>query len=66
MSTKKIESKNFDKHFFARFPLDAFDAFFQRLRRLFVLAFDNTTDNDNNAFNDTVFKNNHRKYFLPK
>ena len=38
MSTKKIESKNLDKHFFARFPLDAFDASFKDLEDcLFLL-----------------------------
>ena len=33
---------------------------------MFVLAFNNTTDNGNNPFNDTVFKNSYRKYFLPR
>ena len=62
----KIESRNLDNKAFIRFPLDAFDGFFQRVRRLLVLAFNNTTDNDNNPFNDTVFKNNHKNYFLPR
>ena len=42
------------------------DASHQGVRRLFVLAFNNTTDNDKNPINNTVFKNYHRKYFLAK
>ena len=56
----KIESKNLDNSNFKRF---AVDASFQGVRRLFVLAFDNTTDNDSNPINDTVFRNIHRKCF---
>ena len=58
----KIESKNLDNSNFKRFALDAS---FQWVRRLFVLAFNNTTDNDNNPINDTVFSNIHRKSFPP-
>ena len=57
----KIESRNSDDNNFTRFPLDTS---FQGVRRLFVLAFNNTTDNDNIPINNTGFKNNHRKYFL--
>ena len=59
----KIESKNLDNSNFKRF---AVDASFQGVRRLFVLAFNNTTDNDNNPINDTVFRNIHRKCFPPR
>ena len=59
----KIESKNLDNSNFKRFALDAS---FQGVRRLFVLAFNNTTDNDNNPINDTVFRNIHRKCFPPR
>ena len=46
-----------------RFPLVAS---FQGVNRLFVLAFDNTTlDNDNNG-PSKVKRNDHRKYFLPR
>ena len=40
----KIESKDADKNNLTRFPLDAS---FQGTNRLFVLAFNNTTENDN-------------------
>ena len=33
---------------------------------MFVFVFINSTDNDNNPINDTVFRKNHRKYFLPR
>ena len=33
---------------------------------LFALAFNNTTDNDNNLIGSTGFRNSHRKYFLPR
>ena len=59
----KIETRTLDDNSLTRFPLDPA---FQGVRRLLVLAFNNTTDNDNNPINDTVFKSNHRKYFLPK
>ena len=54
----KIETKNLDNKNLARFPLDAS---FQGVRRLFVLAFDNT---DNGA--NKVERNSHIKYFLPR
>ena len=60
--TKK-ESQNLGNINFKTFYLDAS---FQGVRRLFVLAFNNTTDKDNNPINDAVFRNNHRKYFLPR
>ena len=54
----KIESRNLDNNNLTRFPLDAS---FQGVRRLFVLAFDNT---DNGA--KKVERNSHKKYFLPR
>ena len=61
----KIKSKNSDNNNLARFPLDAS---FQGVRRLFVLAFNNTTDNvPNSPINNTnnkVERNSPRKYFL--
>ena len=54
----KIESKNVNKDYLTRFPLDAY---FQEVRRLFVLAFNNT-DGDIKK----VTKNSTRKYFLPR
>ena len=54
----KIQSRNLDNNNLTRFPLDAS---FQGVRRLFVLAFDNT---DNDAKN--VERNSHTKYFLPR
>ena len=54
----KIESRNLDNNNLTRFPLDAS---FQGVRRLFVLAFDNT---DNGA--KKVERNSHTKYFLPR
>ena len=63
----KIESKNLDDENFARFPLDAY---FQGVKRLFVLAFNNTTVNAPNDLtintNNRVLKNNPQKYFLPR
>ena len=53
----KIESRNLDNNNLTRFPLDAF---FQGVRRLFVLAFDNI---ENGA--KKVERNSHTKYFLP-
>ena len=63
----KIESKEADKNNLIRFPLDAS---FQGTNRLFVLAFNNTSENDNevpvsNSAN-RVQRDSHRKYFLPK
>ena len=59
----KMESINLDNKNPTRFPLYAS---FQGVRRLFVLAFNSTIDNDNNPINNAVFKNSHRKYFLPR
>ena len=51
----KIESRNLDNNNLTRFPLDAS---FQGVRRLFVLAFDNTEGGAKK-----VKKNSHTKYF---
>ena len=63
----KIETRNLDNNNLTRFPLDAS---FQGVRRLFVLAFNNTTVNvPNNPINNTnnrVLRNSHTKYFLPR
>ena len=63
----KIESKEADKNNLTRFPLDAS---FQGTNRLFALAFNNTTENDNEvpASNtaNRVQRDSHRKYFLPR
>ena len=63
----KIESKEADKSNLTRFFLDAS---FQGANRLFVLAFNNTTENDNEvpASNtaNRVQRESHRKYFLPR
>ena len=52
----KLESKNHDNDSLTRFPLGAS---FQGVRRLFVLAFDNTNNGDKK-----VERNSHSKYFL--
>ena len=54
----KIETRDLDNNNLTRFPLDAS---FQGVRRLFVLAFNNT---DNGAMN--VERNSHTKYFLTR
>ena len=54
----KIETRDLDNNNLTRFPLDAF---FQGVRRLFVLAFDNT-DNDPKKGE----RNSHTNYFLPR
>ena len=54
----KIKSRNLDNTNLTRFLLDAS---FQRVRRLLVLAFDNT-DNDAKKFE----RNSHRKYFFQR
>ena len=54
----KIEIKTADNINVTRFPLDAS---FQGVNRIFVLAFDNTED-DNKKFE----RDSHRKYFLPR
>ena len=53
----KVETKNSNNNNITRFPLDAF---YQRVNRLFVLAFGNTDGGDNR-----VQRNDHRKYFFP-
>ena len=48
---RKIETRNLDNNNLARFPLDAS---FQAVRELFVLAFNNTTDDvANKPINNT-------------
>ena len=63
----KIETKAADNNNVTRFPLDAS---FQGVNRLFVLAFNNTTQNlaDSPTNNTTyrVQRDRHRKYFLPR
>ena len=54
----KIETKNLANDNVKRFR---FDASFQGVNRLFVLAFENTNNGDNK-----VERNSHRKYFLPR
>ena len=68
MSTKqKIENRNLDNNNLTRFPLDAS---FQGVRRLFVLAFNNTQatipDNPINNTANRVERNSRTKYFLPR
>ena len=63
----KIETRNLYNNNLTRFPLDAS---FQGVRRLFVLAFNNTTvtvpNNPINNTNNRVLRNSHTKYFLPR
>ena len=60
----KIETKTADNNNATWFPLDAC---FQGVNRLFVLAFDNTTNNDGtDTNNNRVKRNDQRKYFLPR
>ena len=54
----KIETRDLDDNNLTRFPLDVS---FQGVRKLFVLAFDNS-----NNGTKKVERNNHRKYFLPR
>ena len=54
----EYKSKTADDDNVTRFPLDAP---FQRVNRLFVLAFDNTENG-----NKKVERDIHRKYFLPR
>ena len=42
------------------------DPSFQGANRLFDLAFNNTTNNDNTGTANRVKKDSHRKYFLPR
>ena len=58
----KIESQNLDNINFKTLLLDAF---FQGVWRLFVRAFNNTTDNDNNPINDSFSKQS-QKIFSSK
>ena len=65
-SKTKIETKEADNQNPARSYLDAS---FQGVKRLFVLAFDNTfTINAGNEVDgaNRVKRNSHRKYFLPR
>ena len=59
----KIETKNADNNNVTRFPLDTS---FQGVNRLFVLGFNDTTNNDNTDTNNRVKRNSYRKYFLPR
>ena len=63
----KIQSKNLDNNNHTRFLLDAS---FQGVKRMFLLAFNNTIVNvPNDPINNTdnrVLKNNCTKYFLPR
>ena len=63
----KTETRDLDNNNLTRFPLDAS---FQGVRRLFVLAFDNTTVNVPinliNNTNNKVLRNTYTKYFLPR
>ena len=54
----KIQTQELGNNNLKRFPLDAS---FQGVNRLFVLAFDNIDGGAN-----TVERNSHRKYFLPR
>ena len=54
----KMGPKNLDNNNLLRILLDVF---FQRVKRLFVLAFD-ITDNDDKK----VERDSHKKYFLPR
>ena len=63
----KIESKETDRNNLTRFPLHAS---FQGTNKWFVLAFNNTTENDNEVPGSNtanrVQRDRHRKYFLPR
>ena len=63
----KIQSKNLDNNNHTRFLLDAS---FQGVKKMFLLAFNNTIVNvPNDPINNTdnrVLKNNCTKYFLPR
>ena len=63
----KVETRNLDNNNLTRFHLDAS---FQGIRRLFVLAFNNTTVNvPNNPINNTnnrVVRDSHKKIFSSK
>ena len=63
----KIETRNLDNNNLTKFPLDTS---FQGVRRLFVLAFNNTTvtvpNKPINNANNRVLRNSHTKYFPPR
>ena len=63
----KIKTRNLGNNNFTRFTLDAS---FQGVRRLLVLAFNNTTVNVSsdpiNNTNSRVLRNSHTKFFLPR
>ena len=63
----KIETRNFDNDNITRF---AVDASFQGVNRLFILPFNNTTENvAGNPIKNTangVQRDSHRKYFFPR
>ena len=63
----KRKTRNLVNNNLTRFPLDAS---FQGVRRLFVLAFNNTTvtvpNNSINNTNNRVLGNSHKKYFFPR
>ena len=64
---RNIETRNLGNNNLTGFFLDAS---FQTVRRLFVLAFNNTTvtvpNNPINNTNNRVLRNSHTKYFLPR
>ena len=63
----QTKTRDLDDHNLTRFPIDAS---FQGVRRLFVLAFNNTTvtvpNNSINNTNNRVLGNSHKKYFFPR
>ena len=64
---RDLRSIDLDNNNLTRFSLDAS---FQGVRRLFLLAFNNTTVNvPNNPINNTnnrVLRNSHTKHFIPR
>ena len=63
----KIVRRGLDNSNLTRLPLDAS---FEGVRRLFVLAFNNTAfnvrNNQINKHNNRVLRNSHTKHFLPR
>ena len=63
----KIETRDLDNNNLTRFALDAS---FKGVRRLFVIAFNNTIlnvpNNPTNNTNNRLLRNSHTKYFLPR
>ena len=55
----KIETRNLDNNNLQDFLL-------MLLLKVVCSCFNNTADNNNSPVNDTVFKNNNRRYFLPR